>query len=519
MKDRVWIFDTTLRDGAQMEGISFSSEDKKDILLKLDELGIDFIEGGMPASNPTDSNLFSSAPQLKSNIVAFGSTAKPGIPVSEDLGLNVLASVKNDWVCIFGKSWKFHVSEVLKITDEENLTLISESISFLRSKGKRVIFDAEHYFDGFKNDRDYAIKVVKTAQKAGAEWITLCDTNGGNLPDDIGHIVECTLKETSANLGIHCHNDSDLAVACTLSAVDHGARLVQGTMNGIGERCGNANLCSVMPNLSIKMDYEINADLSKLTSISAAIADISNISTLTSMPFVGSKAFTHKGGMHIDALLKNNSTYEHIKPESVGNNRNILVSDQSGKAGIIKKMNEFSIEHNPETVKKVLEKVKEMESKGYQFEAADASLELLMRRTCEIFESPYSISSFRMYIDEIGTDDIKSEASIKIQDIHGNTEHTASDGDGPVDALSNALKKALSKFFPVVNKIRLIDYKVRVLDEKAATAGPVRVLIKTTDGTEQWTTIGVSTNVIEASLIALTDSMDYAVFKDSRKAN
>ena len=290
-------------------------------------------------------------------------------------------------------------------------------------------------------------------------------------------------------------------------------------MNGIGERCGNANLCSVMPNLSMKMDYEINADLSKLTSISAAIADISNISTLTSMPFVGSKAFTHKGGMHIDALLKNNSTYEHIKPESVGNNRNILVSDQSGKAGIIKKMNEFSIEHNPETVKKVLEKVKEMESKGYQFEAADASLELLMRRTCEIFESPYSISSFRMYIDEIGTDDIKSEASIKIQDIHGNTEHTASDGDGPVDALSNALKKALSKFFPVVNKIRLIDYKVRVLDEKAATAAPVRVLIKTTDGTEQWTTIGVSTNVIEASLIALTDSMDYAVFKDSRKAN
>lgn len=518
MKDRVWIFDTTLRDGAQMEGISFSTEDKKDIILKLDEFGVDFIEGGMPAANPTDSNLFSSEFNIKSNLVAFGSTAKTGIPVSEDKGLKILSQQPAEWVCIFGKSWKFHVTEVLKITFEDNLKLIRDSISFLRENGKKVIFDAEHYFDGYKDDSEYAIEIVKTAADAGAEWITLCDTNGGSLPDEIAEIVKDTVEKTSANIGIHCHNDSDLAVACTLSAVDSGARLVQGTINGIGERCGNANLCSVLPNLVLKKGFEVNTDLTKLTSVSTAIADISNISLDTSMPFVGTKAFTHKGGMHIDALIKNNSTYEHIEPESVGNDRNILVSHQTGKAGIINKMNEFSIPHTPETVSKILNKIKEMESKGYQFEAADASLELLMRRTCDSFESPYTISSFRMYIDEIGNDEIKSEASIKIQDSHGNTEHTASDGDGPVDALNNALKKALSRFFPVVNRIRLIDYKVRVLDEKAATAAPVRVLIKTTDGTEQWTTIGVSTNVIEASLIALTDSMDYAVFKDSRKA-
>jgi len=511
---KVYVFDTTLRDGSQMEGITFSAEDKKEIISRLDSFGVDFIEGGMPQSNPTDAGLFESSIETNNaKMVAFGSTCRPGMPASQDRGLIVLSKCQAPWICLFGKTWKLHIDSVLRISPEDNLALIRDSISFLVSEGKRVIFDAEHYFDGYNDDPEYALKVVETARSAGAEWVTLCDTNGGTLPTVIGRIVSDTKDKVDCELGIHCHNDSDLAVACTLAAVDSGARLIQGTINGIGERCGNANLCSVIPDLMLKMGYDTNVDLSKLTSLSRTISEICNLAHNTSMPYVGSKAFTHKGGMHIDALLKNPITYEHISPESVGNRRNYLVSEQSGRAGIIKKLSDLNIKSDDEHVDAVLERIKHMEAHGYQFEGADASLELLIRRECDSLSSPFRIPAFRIYIDEIGDGIIKSEASIKVSDLTGEIEHTASDGDGPVDALNRALRKALTKFFPEVGSIRLIDYKVRVLDEKAATAAPVRVMIKSTDGKAQWTTVGVSTNVIEASLIALVDSMEYVVLR------
>ena len=512
----ITVFDTTLRDGAQMEGITLSLEDKREIISRLDDLGVDFIEGGMPASNPTDAKLFSSKMDLAhSKMVAFGSTSKPGVRPEDDRGLKALIDSETEWVCIFGKAWDFHVTEVLRISKDENIELIRDSIGFLIRNGKKVIFDAEHYFDGYDSDREYALKVARTAREAGAEWVTLCDTNGGSLPTAVADAVEDTLLETGDCLGIHCHNDSDLAVACTLAAVDAGARMVQVTVNGVGERCGNANMCSVLPDLTLKMGYDVDADISKLTMVSHAVSEIANVAHNSFMPYVGSKSFTHKGGMHIDALLKDAHTYEHIPPEAVGNRRNVLVSEMSGKAGISKKLDDMGIEPTEERVRAVLDRIKELEGQGYQFEAADASLELLIRRTCGLENIPFEIPAFRIYIDEIGDNEIKSEASIKVVDANGNMEHTASDGDGPVDAINNALKKALSKFFPAIDSLRLIDYKVRVLDERAATAAPVRVMIRTTDGKRKWSTVGVSTNVIEASLIALVDSMKYAVTKDA----
>ena len=512
----ITVFDTTLRDGAQMEGITLSLEDKREIISRLDDLGVDFIEGGMPASNPTDAKLFSSKMDLAhSKMVAFGSTSKPGVRPEDDRGLKALIDSETEWVCIFGKAWDFHVTEVLRISKDENIELIRDSIAFLVRNGKKVIFDAEHYFDGYDSDREYALKVARTAREAGAEWVTLCDTNGGSLPTAVADAVEDTLLETGDCLGIHCHNDSDLAVACTLAAVDAGARMVQVTVNGLGERCGNANMCSVLPDLTLKMGYDVDADISKLTMVSHAVSEIANVAHTSFMPYVGSKSFTHKGGMHIVALLKDAHTYEHIPPEAVGNRRNVLVSEMSGKAGISKKLDDMGIEPTEERVRAVLDRIKELEGQGYQFEAADASLELLIRRTCGLENIPFEIPAFRIYIDEIGDNEIKSEASIKVVDANGNMEHTASDGDGPVDAINNALKKALSKFFPAIDSLRLIDYKVRVLDERAATAAPVRVMIRTTDGKRKWSTVGVSTNVIEASLIALVDSMKYAVTKDA----
>lgn len=514
MTGKILVFDTTLRDGSQMEGMTFSLEDKKDIVSRLDDLKVDFIEGGMPQSNPTDEGLFSDPPKTEhAKLVAFGSTCRPGTHASDDIGLNRLADSDTEWICIFGKSWRFHLDNVLRITPEDNLALIRESVRYLVSKGKKVIFDAEHYFDGFIDDKEFALSVVRAAHDAGAEWITLCDTNGGNLPTTIGRIVAETKDIVGCNIGIHCHNDSDLAVACTLAAVDSGARMVQGTINGIGERCGNANLCSVVPDLMLKMGYDTNVDLSKLTFVSRAISEISNIAHNSSMPYVGSKAFTHKAGMHIDALLKNPQTYEHVAPEAIGNRRNYLVSEQTGKAGISKKLMDLGMNSDDKHIDSVLKHIKDMESRGYQFEGADASLELLIRRECDNITPPFRIPSFRVYIDEIGGGVIKYESIIKVSNPSGEIEHTASDGNGPVDALNKALMKALTKFFPEVNNVRLIDYKVRVLDEKAATAAPVRVMIRSTDGKEQWTTVGVSTDIIEASLIALADSMEYHILK------
>ncbi len=510
---RIIIYDTTLRDGAQTEGISFSLEDKVEIMEKLDSFGMDFIEGGMPSSNPKDLELFASQPKLKnSQLVAFGSTCRPGVKAVDDEGLKMTASCGCEWVCIFGKSWDFHVTEALGTTLEENLRMVKESISFLRNSDKKVIFDAEHFFDGFKANRGYAMQVLDAAKDA--EWIVLCDTNGGNLPTYIGEVTAEIVKVTKKNIGIHCHNDSDMAVACSLSAVRNGATMVQGTVNGIGERCGNANLCSVIPNLKLKMDCDVPVDLTKLTGLSYSIAEIANIRHVPHMPFVGEKAFAHKGGMHVSALMKDTRTYEHIPPESVGNKRQILISDMSGRASISEKLKEMNIDADDATINRIKETVKEKESVGYQYEGADASLRLLIERVKGNIRTPFTVQGFRLSIDGIGVTDLQSEASIKVKDDSGNVEHTASDGDGPVNALDKSLRKALSKFYPVINDIRLTDYKVRVLDERAATAARVRVLIRSTDGKSTWSTVGVSENVIEASLIALSDSMEYAIMME-----
>jgi 2-isopropylmalate synthase len=515
MSDRVFIYDTTLRDGAQTEGISFSAEDKADIYAKLDDFGIDFIEGGMPSSNPKDHAFvsLSGASKRKSTFVSFGSTMRPGTDPCNDSCLVDLANGPTKWVCIFGKAWDFHVKEALGTTLDENIRMIEDSIAYLKDAGKSVIFDAEHFFDGYRFNKDYAMDVVRTAMDSGADWVVLCDTNGGSLPKSVGDATAAVCRTFDVPVGVHCHNDSELAVACSLAAVDSGARMVQGTVNGIGERCGNANLCSVIPDLILKMGYDVPVDLTKMTAMSVAVSEIANIRHPTDLPFVGERAFAHKGGMHVSALMKDPRTYEHIPPESVGNQRHILISDMSGKASISEKLDEMGIESDDKGRKLITKRIKEMESIGYQYESADASLQLLFKRTLGQESRPFDVRGFRLSIDGIGETDLASEASIKVVDRGGNVEHTASDGDGPVNALDRALRKALSKFYPVLNDVRLTDYKVRVLDEKAATAATVRVIIRSTDGKDSWNTVGVSENVIEASLIALSDSMEYAILR------
>ncbi len=512
MTERIYIYDTTLRDGAQTEGISFSLGDKESIVNLLDDFGMDFIEGGMPSSNPKDKEFFSVGREMKrSTLVAFGSTCRPGHKASEDEGLKILAESKTEWACIFGKAWDFHVTEALKTTTEENLRMIGDSIAYLRECGMKVIFDAEHFFDGYKANEKYATDVIKTAVDSGAEWIVLCDTNGGSLPSFIGKVTGIAHK-IFQKIGIHCHNDSDLAVACSLSAVENGATMIQGTVNGIGERCGNANLCSVIPDLIFKMEYEMDVNLTDLRSLSYAVSELANARHLAHMPYVGDKAFTHKGGMHVSALLKNTATYEHVPPESVGNHRNIIVSDMAGKSNIQKKLSEMGIEVDEDGLRNVLARVKEMEAQGYQFDAADASLKLLVERVLDKESRPFDIRGFRLNIDGVGTTKLMSEASIKIVDRLGEIEHTAADCEGPVNALDKALRKALSKFYPeIIKNVRLTDYKVRVIEENCGTESWVRVLIKSTDGKSTWNTIGVSENVVEASLIALADSYEYAI--------
>lgn len=508
---RIYIYDTTLRDGAQTEGVSFSIEDKEEMISILDDFGIDFIEGGMPASNPKDRTLFSVDRKLKhSSMVAFGSTCRPGIRADEDQNLLTLAQSRTEWVCIFGKSWDFQVTCALETSLEENIRMVKDSISFLKHQGKKIMFDAEHFFDGFSANEQYAMDVLRTAHEAGAEWIILCDTNGGTLPEIIGHLTAEVRKEFD-NVGIHCHNDSDLAVACTLAAVENGATMVQGTINGIGERCGNANLCSVIPNLKLKMGYDIPVDLTKLYDISYSSSELVNVTHRPDMAYVGEMAFAHKGGMHVSALMKDTRTYEHIAPEAVGNKRKVLISDMSGRATISKKIMEMGIEATDEDLKKIADHIKEMESHGYQYEGADASFYLLARRALGKESKPFNIQGFRLHMEGIGMTGLNSEASIKVSDIIGDVEHTAADSEGPVGALDKAFRKALCKFYPEIENIRLIDYKVRVLSEKSGTDAWVRVLIRSSDGKRGWNTVGVSENIIEASLIALSDSYEYAL--------
>ncbi len=514
---RIEVLDTTLRDGAQGEGVVFSREDKIKVIRALDALGVDYIEAGNPASNPKDRALFAFAaqhlPLKNAQLVAFGATCRAGSRAEEDEGLIALAQSGAKVVSLFGKAALFQVDHVLRCPPEENLRMIRDSVSYLCAQNLTVFFDAEHFFDGYADNAEYAMEVARTAAAAGAGWVVLCDTNGGTLVESVTEITSEVVRSISVPVGIHCHNDSDLAVACSLAAVKSGATMVQGTVNGLGERCGNANLCSIIPNLMLKMGYDTGAGLNGLTHLSKKVSEVANTRNIPHLPYVGDKAFAHKGGMHISALRKNTRTYEHVTPETVGNIRRVLVSEVSGRASIEEKMRILGIPATDKNTDSILNTVKELESKGYQFDGADASFELMVRKSSGNFNDPFDIAGFRLFIDEVGDNKLTSEASIKVVDRLGNVEHTASDGNGPVDALDSALRKALTKFYPFLSEIRLVDYKVRVLDEKAATAAPVRVLITSSDGKENWTTIGVSDNVIEASLIALSDSIEFAIFK------
>lgn len=522
---KIEILDTTLRDGAQGEGISFSVMDKIHICQALDELGVTYIEAGNPGSNPKDMEFFkkiSKIPLKNSKVCAFSSTRRKNIKCQNDENLKSLLTAETETVVIFGKSWTFQVTDILKTTLEENLLMIKESCEYLVKNGRKVIYDAEHFFTAYMDNKEYAFKTIQAAIDGGAEVICLCETKGGFMIDDCRRAVKETvgLFGKKVKIGIHTHNDCGLAVANTLVAVNEGVSHVQGVLLGFGERTGNANLSTIIPDLQLKCDCEcIPAENMKcLTSICKRIAEITNISMNVQAPYVGANAFAHKAGMHIDAVLKNPFAYEHITPETVGNSRVFLMSEVAGKSTILEKIQKFEpqIKRSDEVVDKIVKKVKDLEADGYQFEGADGSFELMVYKLLgkynPFFKLHYYITTGSNPRPEKG---VCSCAQIKVE-VDKKIEITAGEGDGPVNALDIALRKALEKFYPVVSKFRLVDYKVRVLDSKSATASKVRVIIESTDGESSWTTVGVSADVIEASWIALVDSFEYKLSKELR---
>ncbi|GEA14140.1 citramalate synthase [Moorella sp. E308F] len=523
MAEKIYVYDTTLRDGSQGEGISLSVEDKLKIAARLDRLGVDYIEGGWPWANPKDMEFFLRAREIgwqRAKLAAFGRTRKPGGKAEEDANLLAIKRAGVKAATIFGKAWDLHVTAALETTLEENLAMIADSIAFLVAAGLEVIFDAEHFFDGFKANPDYALATLKAAAAAGASWVVLCDTNGGCLPGDVAAAVARVRQELQVPLGIHTHNDGDLAVANTLAAVTAGCRQVQGTINGFGERCGNANLCSVLPNLELKMGYQClpPGQLSFLTEVSRYVSEIANVVPAGNQPFVGYSAFAHKGGIHVSAVLKASQTYEHIRPQLVGNERRILMSDQAGASNLRCKAEEMGLELSPEKEQALINGIKEMERQGYQFEGADASLELFLRKTTGEYRQPFEVEYVKTLVEKRPGQEAIAEAIVKLK-VGDQVVHTAAEGNGPVNAMDNALRKALEEVFPAIGRMRLTDYKVRVLDEKDATSARVRVLIESRDGNSSWNTVGVSTNIIEASWEALLDSMEYALLKQSRELN
>ncbi|MBF0609985.1 MAG: citramalate synthase [Magnetococcales bacterium] len=532
---RITLYDTTLRDGSQAEDVLFTVEDKLRILQRLDEFGVDFIEGGWPGANPKDELFFQQAksvPLRHSRLTAFGSTRKPKSKVENDPVLNGLLRAETSVVTIFGKSWDLHVSRALGITLEENLHIIDDSIRFLKQRVDTVFFDAEHFFDGYKAAPEYALKVLETARDAGADCLVLCDTNGGSLVHEIAQITQ-TAQALGAPLGIHCHNDADLAVANSLSALTSGAMHVQGTINGIGERCGNANLVSIIANLCLKMGCNTNItpeQLARLTPLSRFVDEMINRSPRKNQPYVGQSAFAHKGGIHVSAVLKDAATYEHVVPELVGNRQRVLVSEQSGKSNLIYKFREMGIEFNG-TVEEdgklagLLQKIKELEKEGYQFDGAEGSFELLARRALGKMPEYFAPRGFRV-IDERRFRETSAEGCpglLRVRDSEGTVkllvagvvEHLVSEGTGPVDALYNALHKVLQRYYPSLasNRMMLMDYKVRILN-KGGTDAKVRVLVGWRDHSRSWSTVGVSDHIIEASYDAMLDAITYKLFKD-----
>jgi len=517
-REKITIYDTTLRDGSQTEGISFSLQDKIGIALKLDDLGVDYIEGGYPLSNPKDKSFFKEIKKVSlknAKIAAFGSTKRAKKKVSEDPGIKALLLTEAPVVTIFAKSWDFHVTDVLKVSLDENLKMVTETVKYLKSNGREVVLDAEHFFDGYKNNSKYALKVLKVAQDSGADVIVLCDTNGGCLPHEVERITGIVERRIKKQLGIHTHNDGELAVANTIAAINSGARHVQGTINGLGERCGNANLCSVIPNLVLKNKFKClgNSELKKLTEISRYVNEVANFVPMANQPFVGLSAFAHKGGMHVNAIQKNRSTYEHIEPETVGNERRILISELSGGSNILKKVEKYKIANDKKIMKKILNKVQDMENEGYHFESAEGSFDLLVKKVIGKHKGFFDLEDFRVIVERGKDGKSITRATVQIK-VNGVKELTVSDGDGPVNALDGALRKALEKFYPSLADMHLIDYKVRVINPKEASAAKVRVIIESHDHKDTWGTVGVSGNLIEASWKALVESIEYKLLKD-----
>lgn len=523
-KCRISIYDTTLRDGAQGEGVSFSAMGKLMLAKRLDTFGIDYIEGGFPGSNPKDMEFFEAIKRENlshSRIVAFGSTRRAKTRVKADPLVKSLIDAGTPTVAVFGKTWKLHVKDVLRTSIKENLAMISDTVGYLKDKGKEVFFDAEHYFDGCKDDPEFALKVLETVKAAGADGIVLCDTNGGSLPEEIYELTRLASEEIGVPLGIHTHNDIGLAVANALSAVRAGACQVQGTMNGYGERCGNADLCTIIPTLKFKMGHScIDArKLGRLRDLSVFVDDMINVRPNSRAPYVGSSAFAHKGGPHVNAVQKNPVTFEHIQPEKVGNKRNVLISELSGGSSVLLKAVELGASGttSKEDAKEILSILKSLEHKGYAFEAADASFRILIKKVLKKHKSFFDLDGFRVIVEKRGKDEpCISEATIKVR-VKDEIEQTVAEGDGPVNALDGALRKALERFYPEISKVQLTDFRVRILDPEDATAAKTRVLIESSDGDDRWGTVGVSENIIEASWEALVDGVEYKLFKEEEQ--
>lgn len=525
-REQLEIYDTTLRDGAQAEDVSFSVDDKVRIAQKLDELGVHFIEGGWPGANPRDIEFFrviKGIPLLHAKIVAFGSTRKANETTDRDPNLQALLGAETQLITLFGKSWTLHVKDALGTTLEKNLELIRESIAYLLSKGRRVFYDAEHFFDGYKADPSYALDTLKSAAEGGAERLILCDTNGGTMPWEIKEIWEKVQEDCTVPLGIHAHNDGEVAVANTLMAVQMGARQVQGTINGIGERCGNANLCSVLANLELKMHRTVLSEnrLTQLRNVSNFVSEIANLLPNKRQPYVGDAAFAHKGGVHIHAVQKNAETYEHIRPELVGNRQRMLVSDNTGRSGVVQKIEGFGVNLSKDhpRLQELLSQLKDLERDGYQFEGAEGSFELMVREAMGTHSPSFELLGLRVIIEKRHAEEVPiTEATIMVK-VGEVVEHTAAVGDGPVNALDNALRKALENFYPQLKEVQLLDYKVRVLAGTHGTGSKVRVLIESGDNKNKWGTVGVSENIIEASLQALVDSIEYKLLKNDAESS
>ncbi len=525
-KPRVYLYDSTLRDGAQTSTVNFSARDKVEISKVLDGLGIDYIEGGWPGANPTDDEFFADLPKLKkSQFSAFGMTCRNGVSPANDAGLNALINANVKSVCIVGKTWDFHLEHALHISEKENLEMISGSIAHIVKKKKEAMFDAEHFFDGYKANPKFALRAIKTAFDAGARWVVLCDTNGGTLPSEISKIVkEVTKIIPGENLGIHCHNDTGNAVANSIAAVESGARQVQGTLNGLGERCGNANLISIIPTLFLKMGFDVGIaekELKNLVRASNFLDDLLNKERDKFAPYVGKYAFAHKGGLHVSAVAKNPTSYEHVAPEKVGNERQIMISDQAGRSNIISRLKEIGLDPDDKIkfsqIADLVNQVKELEAKGYAYDAADASFEILAKKSLSVVPNFFDLVGFRVLderkFDAKGKIVTVAEATIKIK-IGNKVTMSVAEGNGPVNALDKALRKALSRKYPSLKNVRLTDYKVRILTPSDGTQAITRVQIESTDGKTKWTTIGVSENIVDASFRALHDSITYQLMRE-----